>query len=78
MSKSENRLKALREEAELERRDLAVALDVTEDTIRRLENPATEIPSKYIPTLAALVEATERHLMGWDHSDSPAQEASAA
>ncbi|HYJ21070.1 MAG TPA: helix-turn-helix transcriptional regulator [Solirubrobacterales bacterium] len=66
MSKSENRLRVLREGAGLERRDLAVALDVTEDTIRRLENPATEIPSKYIPTLAGLVEATERHLMGWD------------
>jgi DNA-binding XRE family transcriptional regulator len=69
-----NRLRALREEADLPRRDVAVELDVTEETIRRFEeNRGGPIPSRYIPTLTAfLTRALGRHiggdhLMGWDH-----------
>jgi ribosome-binding protein aMBF1 (putative translation factor) len=61
-----NRLRELREAADLGRTELALALEVSEDTIRRLEDPTAVIPSKYIPTLARLVKADERHLMGWD------------
>lgn len=66
-----NRLREFREKKGLARRDLAVAIDVTEDTIRRLEeNRGGPIPSKYIPTLAALLETTPEHLMGWDRNSS--------
>jgi DNA-binding XRE family transcriptional regulator len=73
-----NRLASLREAAELDRRDLAGALGVTEDTIRRLEVTTCLIPSKYIPTLVALLQTTTDYLMGWDRSESSKQEASAA
>jgi transcriptional regulator with XRE-family HTH domain len=68
-----NRLRQLREEAGLTRRDLAVAIDRTEETIRRFEeNRGGPIPSEHIPTLSDLLSrelnraVTGDHLMGWD------------
>jgi transcriptional regulator with XRE-family HTH domain len=61
-----NRLRELREAASLSKIELALKLDVSEDTIGRLEDPRTVIPSKYIPALAQLLETTADHLMGWD------------
>lgn len=61
-----NRLKELREAKGLARRDLAVAIDVTEDRVRQLEKPETLIPSQHAPTLAKVLDAEPAHLMGWD------------
>jgi transcriptional regulator with XRE-family HTH domain len=61
-----NRLEELRKAAGLERRDLAVALDVTEDTVRRLEKPEELIPSKYIAPLMQLLGVTSDRLLGLD------------
>lgn len=71
-----NRLAEIRSAAGKSRRDLAVLLDVTEDTIRRFEeNRGGPIPSKYIPTLAAEFGVDPSHLMGWDRLAATAQEA---
>lgn len=68
-----NRLAEIRSETGKSRRDLAVLLDVTEDTIRRFEeNRGGPIPSKYIPTLAAELGVQAEYLMGWDRTDTEA------
>jgi transcriptional regulator with XRE-family HTH domain len=67
-----NRLKELADAKGVSRRDLAVAIDVTEDRIRQLEKPETNIPTRYAPTLAGLLGVEPAHLMGWDRSDSKA------
>lgn len=61
-----NRLAELMQRQGLGRRDLAVELDVSEDTIRRMQVPDNDIPSKYLPTLAHLLEATTDELIGLD------------
>ena len=61
-----NRLRELREAAGLTRVELAVELAVSEDTVGRLEDPATVIPSKYIPALVQRLGTSADHLMGWD------------
>ncbi len=66
MTTPENRLAEIRKETGKSRRDLAVLLDVTEDTIRRFEeNRGGPIPSKYIPTLAGHLGVDPAYLMGW-------------
>jgi plasmid maintenance system antidote protein VapI len=65
-----NRLKELLDGSTLVRRDLAVALDVTEDRIRQLEKPETLIPAKYAPTLGKLFGVEPAHVMGWDRQPS--------
>lgn len=66
-----NRLAELRQERGLARRDLAVLLDVTEDTIRRYEeNRGGPIPSRHIPTLAQHLGVSAERLMGWDRTDT--------
>jgi transcriptional regulator with XRE-family HTH domain len=73
LSSSDNRLAEVRKATGKSRRDLAVLLDVTEDTIRRFEeNRGGPIPSKYIPTLAALLGCTTDYLMGWDRDTAEA------
>jgi DNA-binding Xre family transcriptional regulator len=68
-----NRLAELMATKEVSRRDLAVDLDVTEDTIRRFEeNRGGPIPSKYIPTLTRRLETETDHLMGWDRTETGA------
>ena len=63
----DNRLRELREAKGLIRRDLAIALDVTEETIRRFEdNRGGPIPSRYIPTLVSIFRTETDYLMGWD------------
>jgi transcriptional regulator with XRE-family HTH domain len=67
MAKPDNRLAEIRKASGKSRRDLAVLLDVTEDTIRRFEeNRGGPIPSKYIPAIAACFGISVEHLMGWD------------
>jgi transcriptional regulator with XRE-family HTH domain len=61
-----NRLKELADAKGISRRDLAVAIDVTEGRVGQLEKPETVIPTKHVPTLAALLEVEPAHLMGWD------------
>lgn len=72
-----NRLKELLDGSELSRRDIAVAIDVTEDRVRQLEKPETVIPSKYAPTLAKLFKVEPAHLMGWDRQSPDGQKAAA-
>ncbi len=67
-----NRLKELLDASDLSRRDVAVAIDVTEDRVRQLENPETNIPSKYAPTLGHLFGVEPAHVMGWDRDDTRA------
>jgi len=70
---SNNRLRELREDTGLSRRDLAIALDVTEETIRRFEdNRGGPIPSRYIPTLVGLLKTETDYLMGWGRDDTRA------
>lgn len=61
-----NRLKELSEAKGISRRDLAAAIDVTEDRIRQLEKPEATIPARHAPTLAQLLGVEPAHLMGWD------------
>ena len=70
-----NRLRELREAADLSKVELALKLEVSEDTVTRLEDPATVIPSKYIPALAHLLQTTAEYLMGWDRSPALAEKA---
>jgi transcriptional regulator with XRE-family HTH domain len=74
----DNRLAELMEARGVSRRDLAVALDVTEDTIRRFkENRGGPIPSKYIPTLVVELETEPSYLMGWDREAAESGKAAA-
>lgn len=61
-----NRLKKLREGKGFSRRDLAVALDLTEAGVQRLEDPSTDIPVKHVRKLAPLLGVTGDHLNGLD------------
>jgi transcriptional regulator with XRE-family HTH domain len=71
-----NRLAEIRKSAGKSRRDLAVLLDVTEDTIRRFEeNRGGPIPSRYIPTLATELGADPSRLMGWDREPASSKAA---
>jgi len=70
-----NRLKELAEAKGVSRRELAAAIDVTEDRVRQLEKPETVIPSQHAPTLARLVGAEPAYLMGWDREPATAGEA---
>lgn len=67
----DNRLAELMDAQGIAARDLAVRLDVTEDTIRRLRRPAAALPSKYLPTLVDLLGVTSDHLLGLDRESSP-------
>jgi plasmid maintenance system antidote protein VapI len=69
----ENRIAELMEEKGLRLRDLAVELDVTEHTARRLQK---RISAKYIPALVTLFGCTSDHLLGLDRE--PAQTGKAA
>lgn len=73
-----NRLKELLEASDRSRRDVAAALDVTEDRVRQLEKPEADIPSKYAPTLARLLDVDPGHLMGWDREPAERGKAAAA
>jgi DNA-binding Xre family transcriptional regulator len=70
MKPSNNRLAELREDRGVSRRDLAVALDVTEESIRRMERPGELIPAKYIGTLVRHLDCTADHLLGLDRQPS--------
>lgn len=67
-----NRLAKAMKDKGVSRLDLAVALGVTEHTIRRLEKPSELIPTKHALTLAAELGVEPGYLMGWDRSDSKA------
>jgi plasmid maintenance system antidote protein VapI len=62
----DNRLAELMDAQGIAARDLAVRLDVTEDTIKRLRRPSAALPSKYLPTLVDLLGATSDQLLGLD------------
>jgi transcriptional regulator with XRE-family HTH domain len=65
-----NRVKELLEATGKSRLDLALYLQVTEDTARRLERPEDLIPSKYIAPLVAWFGVTSDHLLGLDRDRS--------
>ncbi len=66
IKRPDNRLAEVMREKSISRRDIAVALDVSEDTVRRLEKPDTAISSKYLPALAPLLGVTTDYLLGLD------------
>jgi len=62
-----NRLAKLRGEAGIAQAEIAVACGVHQGTVYRWErNEIDAIPSKYIPTLTALLDCSADELMGWD------------
>jgi transcriptional regulator with XRE-family HTH domain len=61
-----NRLRELREERGLTRREVAIRLDVTESTIVRWERLERRIPDEKKLQLAELLDVTPSQLMGWD------------
>jgi transcriptional regulator with XRE-family HTH domain len=61
-----NRLRELREQRELTRRELSIRLDVTESTIERWEMSKTRIPDERKLDIAKLLDVTPSELMGWD------------
>lgn len=65
----ENRFAELLKEKGASLRDVAVELDVTEHTARRLHEG---IPAKYIPALVSFFDCTSDHLLGLDRDDTKA------
>ncbi len=63
MEAPKNRVAELMASKGVNHRDLAVELDVTEHTSRRLEK---SIPAKYIPALVAYFDCSSDHLLGLD------------
>jgi transcriptional regulator with XRE-family HTH domain len=61
-----NRLRELREERNLTRREVALRLGVTESTIVRWESRERRIPDERKLELAELLGVTPSQLMGWD------------
>ena len=61
-----NRLRELRDERGLTRREVALRLDVTESTIVRWEAFERRIPDERKLELAELLGVTPSELMGWD------------
>jgi transcriptional regulator with XRE-family HTH domain len=61
-----NRLRELREERNLTRREVALRLGVTESTIVRWESRKRRIPDERKLELAELLGVTPSQLMGWD------------
>jgi transcriptional regulator with XRE-family HTH domain len=61
-----NRLRELREQRNLTRRQLSIRLDVTESTIERWEMSKTRIPDERKLDLAKVLDVTPSELMGWD------------
>jgi len=67
-----HRVKELLEGSGKNCRDLAVYLDVSEDTSRRLLRPDQLVPSKYIAPLTEFFDVTADYLLGLDR-DNPDQ-----
>lgn len=67
-----NRLREIREIRGLSARDIAVALDLTEASVIRLEKPEANIPTKHIRPLRTLLEVETDYLLGLDR-DSKAE-----
>jgi transcriptional regulator with XRE-family HTH domain len=61
-----NRLREIREERHLTRRELSLRLDVTESTVERWESSKTRIPDERKLELAEVLGVTPSELMGWD------------
>ena len=61
-----NRLRELREQRKLTRRELSIRLDVTESTIERWEMSKTRIPDERKLDIAKMLDVTPSELMGWD------------
>jgi transcriptional regulator with XRE-family HTH domain len=61
-----NRLRELREQRNLTRRQLSIRLDVTESTVERWEMSKTRIPDERKLDLAKVLDVTPSELMGWD------------
>lgn len=71
VKESENRVAELMKERGVSLRDLAVELDVTEDTARRLEK---RIPTKYLAALVAFFDCTSDHLLGLDRQPTSTEQ----
>jgi transcriptional regulator with XRE-family HTH domain len=66
-----NRLRELRDARGLTRRELAIALDVTEQTVFRWETERQAIPDERKLDLARYFEVSIASLMGWPESRPP-------
>ncbi len=66
MTKGE-RIKALREKAEMTQEELASRLNTTKQTIHKYEkNIVTNIPSDRIEELAKVLNSTPEYILGWE------------
>ncbi len=61
-----NRLKELREAADLSRPAVADLLGIGEHQVRRWESGETQIPTKHLVSLADRLGVTTDHLLGRD------------
>jgi transcriptional regulator with XRE-family HTH domain len=61
-----NRLRELREERGLTRREIARRLDVAESTVERWESAKRRIPDERKLELAEMLRVSPSELMGWD------------
>jgi transcriptional regulator with XRE-family HTH domain len=61
-----NRLRELREERGLTRREIAIRLDVAESTVERWETAKRRIPDERKLELAEMLGVSPAELMGWD------------
>jgi transcriptional regulator with XRE-family HTH domain len=76
-SNAGNRLAELRQARDWRRSVVAAEFNLSEKTIYRWESGEQPIPSDVIPTLAALFDVSEVHLMGWDREPTPTSKAAA-
>ena len=75
MTKGE-RIKQLRESANMTQDELASRLNTTKQTIYKYEkNIVTNIPSDRIEELAKVLDSTPEYILGWESTGDPAEQA---
>lgn len=75
MTKGE-RLKMLREKANMTQEDLAKRLNTTKQTIHKYEkNIVTNIPSDRIEELAKVLDSTPEYILGWENTGDHVEQA---
>lgn len=71
-TRSQNRLRELREERGLRPYELCIHVQASEATISRWERGLTPIPDEAKAALAALFGVSRAYLMGWDEDEAAA------
>ena len=75
MTKGE-RIKMLREKANMTQEDLAKRLKTTKQTIHKYEkNIVTNIPSDRIEELAKVLDSTPEYILAWESTGNPVEQA---